>query len=77
MPHPSCGELLSRPGLVAGEHSGKIALRRDAELLDLAKVVVHRIGADEKLASDVRGQSSVRAFGHQKSAPLGVISNST
>jgi hypothetical protein len=28
-------------------------------------------------ASTVRGQSSVRAFGHQKSAPLGVISNST
>jgi hypothetical protein len=45
----------------------------------LAELVTSTEATNEGLAqlADVRGQSLVRAFGHQKSAPLGVISNST
>ena len=37
----------------------------------------HSLATPQRRVPIVRGQSSVRAFGHQKSAPLGVISNST
>lgn len=56
----------------------ELILRWTEQVLELERVLI----AQEKLASlgtltAVRGQFSVRSFGHQKSAPLAVIPDST